>query len=195
MLLVEAPTGNPGELPLPWYGARLAGPALAAALAAGYLAQRRPIDPGASGATPDFPRSPGREQARVLLAGLALMLAVARLIAGPSLPAAKLLVFGLADVAAFQLIHFGVVARSFATPERGQTAAVVLFGVSWGLRDLLLAGIGAGAVELPLAFAGGLVLGLAVAALSRALRRSPGGWWTGAAAHWLLVYLVFGFVR
>lgn len=201
LLAAGAPATAPATTPWPWFAARLGAPAAAALLALVYLAQRplgraattepspSPVDAG-SGRGPAL-----RRQARVVLLGLPIMVGVARLVAGPALPAAKLLAFGAADVAAFHLIHFGVVARSFPDREQAQAVAVLLFGVSWGLREALLAGAGreAGA-ELPLAFAGGLAVGLAFAALARLLRRWPGGWLPAAATHWLLVYAVFGFV-
>ena len=35
--------------------------------------------------------------------------------------------------------------------------------------------------------------GLAIALLSRGLRSWPGGFWSAAAGHWLVVYLILGF--
>ncbi len=194
-------------MPWAWFAARAGGPALAAALALLYLAQRPlvagDVGVGHDGAGPSggavLPRSvPAamlRGQARLLLVGLPLAVAVARLVAGPVVPVAKLLVFGLADVAAFHLIHFGVVTRAYAPSARaeGQAVAVLLFGASWGLREALLAGVGGGA-SIVLAGASGVLLGSVVGGGSRALRRWPGGWWPAAATHWLVVYLVFGFV-
>jgi hypothetical protein len=114
---------------------------------------------------------------------------------GPAEPVGRLLLVGAADVAAFQLIHFGVVARSFAGGAGGpaQGAAVLLFGVSWGLRDLALTAL-AGGGGLAVAFGAGLGLGIAVGLLSRLLRWWPGGALTAAAGHWLVVYLVGGFI-
>jgi hypothetical protein len=100
--------------------------------------------------------------------------------------------FGVADVLAFQLIHFGVVARSWPGEEAGAYAAVGLFAASWGLREVFLAAAGAPA-DLTLAFLGGAVVGLAVGGLSWLLRHWPGGFWPAAAAHLILVYLVAGF--
>jgi hypothetical protein len=200
ILLAGAPTGPPATTPWPWYLARLGGPTLAALLASIYLVQRpAPALTSlavATGEVAEAKRSSGqsaRARARFALVGIALMLAGARLAVGPSEPVAKLLVFGVADVLAFQLIHFGVVARSFVHEETAQAAAVGLFALSWGGRDLVLAGVGGG-VELPLTLASGLVVGLAVALMSRVVRRWPGGFWAAAAAHWFVVYLVLSFV-
>ena len=200
VFVAGAPAVAVEATPWRWYAVRLAGPALAAVLALLYLAQRPTTavgmaETGGSGRS-DEAAHPLRTQARLLLLGLPILVAVARLAVGPVEPAARLLLFGLADVAAFQLIHFGVVARSYGAVDRahGQAAAVLLFGASWGLRDGLLASVESGDASIALAVASGVILGLVVAALSRALRRWPGGWWPAAAAHWLMVYLVFGFV-
>jgi hypothetical protein len=199
VLVAGAPDVAPEATPLAWCPLRVAGPALAAVLALSYLAQRpAPARPGEetgpAASAPGSERAALRAQARVALLALPLMLAVGRLVAGPTAPAAKLLGFGLADVAAFHLIHFGVVARSFPSVAEGQGAAVLLFGASWALRGALAAGLDeVSASDVALAAAGGFALGLAVAGLARALRRWPGGFWPAAAAHWLLVYAVFGF--
>ena len=50
-VLFAAPTGSSAETPFPWYAGRLSGPALAAALALGYLAQRPPAPAGVPGTT------------------------------------------------------------------------------------------------------------------------------------------------
>lgn len=196
LLLTSAPAGNPGELPWSWFPARLAGPAVAALLALLYLrhqpavAEERLAGHGA--------RAPGQRpalaaQVKVGLAALALMLAVARLVTGPTEPAARLILFGIADVLAFQLIHFEVVRRSYRDPVQGIGLAVVLFGLSWGVRDLLLAALGPSAASPPLAFASGLVLGLLIASGSRLLRSWLGGFWVAAAAQVIAVYLIAGF--
>jgi hypothetical protein len=200
VLLAGAPLGPVPATPLPWYLMRVAGPAVAAALALIYLAQR-PGSPSAGAASDDnsvlvgaaSPAASWRGQVRLLLPGLALVVAAARLLAGPVEPVAKLILFGLAEVAAYQLIHFGVVARSFAPRESGQAAAVGLFALSSGLGRLFLAGV-AGATDLLVTFGVGCAVGLAIALMSRGLRRWPGGFWPAAAAHWLVVYLILGFV-
>ncbi len=225
LVLAAAPAVSVAATPLPWYLARLAGPALAALLATVYLAQRpgdpnlarsTAIDPDQVWSAADSPRpvqaataSPGpvraaatdpgarlavaRLQVGQALAGIAIALAVARLVVGPTDSVAKLLAFGVADVLAFQLVHFGVVARSWPDAEAGAYAAVGLFAASWGLRELFLAAAGGVPADLPLAFVGGAVVGLAIGVLSWLLRRWPGGFWPAAAAHFTLVYLVAGF--
>jgi hypothetical protein len=116
-----------------------------------------------------------------------------RLTQGPVEPAAKLMLFGLVDVAAYHLIHFGVVVRSYADRANGITIATALFAISWGIHDALLTAIGSSEASAGLAFLGGLAIGLVVALLSRGLQRWPGGWLPAAATHWLLIYLIFGF--
>jgi len=195
LVLTAAPATPPAATPLHWYPARIAGPALAALLAAVYLLQK----PATSAPSPPDRIDPSgrlaslRLQAGQALAGITLTLVIARLLVGPPEPVAKLLAFGVADVLAFQLIHFGVVARSWPDPASGAAAAVGLFACSWGLRDLVLAAAGGAPADLALAFVGGAVVGLAVGLLSWLLRRWPGGFWPAAAAHFTLVYLVAGF--
>lgn len=195
LVMAGAPAVPLAATLISWYLARLAGPALAALLAAVYLAQK---PSGARVARPS-PDDSGRRlavarlQAGQALAGIALTLAVARLLVGPTESVAKLLTFGVADVLAFQLVHFGVVARSWPDAEAAAYAAVGLFACSWGLRELFLAAAGGIPVDLPLAFGGGAAVGLAVGALSWLLRRWPGGFWPAASAHFIVVYLVAGF--
>lgn len=209
ILLAGAPAVRPPAAPFPWQVAATGAPAIAALLALLYVRQR-PARPPANSDPPVSAPSIGgsggrslaagafsamlRAQARLLLFGVAIALAAARLVIGPPGPTAAYLLFGLADVLAFQLIHFGVVAGSFVEEDIGQAAAILLFSLSWGLRELLLAGVGVGAAELGPAFVGGLAVGLIVALISRLLRRWPGGFWAAAAGHWLLIYLFFGFI-
>lgn len=194
-----APSSRIEETPFPWYLVRLGAPGAAAVLAWLYLRQSPP-HPHATAPPPapdrvaprgSWPRV--RTQARLLFIGVPLMVAAARLIAGPVLPVAKLISFGLADVAAFHVIHFGVVVRSYRDPEHGLAVATVLFAISWGLRDLALAALGPGQASLVLAFGSGCAAGLLIALLSRACRRWPGGALPAAAMHWLLVYLIAPF--
>ena len=208
ILLASAPALRPPVAPFPWQMAATGAPTVAALLALLYVAQR-PSDPSVTPAPPSMGGSAGspgaagtvpallQSQARLLLFGVAAALAAARLVIGPSGPTAAYLLFGLADVLAFQLIHFGVVAGAFGPDQQdvGQAAAILLFGLSWGLRELFLAGVGVGGAELGPAFVGGLAVGLIVALISRLLRRWPGGFWAAAAGHWLLIYLFFGFIR
>ena len=212
LLLTAAPNATVPGTPLPWFAARLSAPLAAAALALVYLAQRPVSDrsaapapdsrPPAEVAPPaDVPKSPGDPSIRsgaasvlaTLIVGLAAALAVGRLAVGPVAPVTRLLLFGAADVAAFHLVHFGVVARSYRTAEAGRTAAVALFGASWAVRGVLLAAFGGTDAALPLVLVSNLVVGLAVGTGAAALGRWVGNAWLPAVAHWLVVYLVAGF--
>lgn len=194
VVLFDAPVGGPALTPWPWFAGRIAGPALATGLALALMAQQRSFADAAPEPRAGVLGGMARDQARLTLLGLAGAVAIGRLAVGPTEPAARLILFGLADVAAFHAIHFGVVARSFAASaeDRAQAVAVLLFGASWGMRDVALAGAAGGGAPL-LTFGVGVVVGIAVALGCRALRRWPGGWWTAAAGHWLVVYLVLGF--
>jgi hypothetical protein len=196
LLLTAAPAGEVEQTPMPWYLARIGGPALAAVLAALYLWER-PVglqdeDQGAS-----LRHSTRREniagQARFLLLGLPVMVAVVRLVDGPLEPAGKLILYGLADVAAYHVIHFGVVARSFSDEAQGVGVATLLFGLSWGIHDALLIALGPEEGSPAVALLSGFVLGLIIAFLSRAIWRWPGGKTAAAAVHFLLIYLIFAF--
>jgi hypothetical protein len=198
-LWIGGPTVAVADLPWDRWGLRVLGPALAALLAALVLLQR-PVPGHADAMAAADPPAPPRErtplqtQVVFLLIGLPLMLALVRIAAGPPVPAARLIAFGLADALAFQLIHFGVVERSFGHRHRGADAALLLFAASWALRDVILAALEGGLVDYPLTIAGGLGLGLAIAAISRGLRRWPGGFAPAVGAQWLIVTLVFGFL-
>jgi hypothetical protein len=193
LLLTSAPAGEPQHTPMTWYLARAGAPAAAAILALFYLWERagslfaRNLPPAETG------HFDLRTQARFLLLGLPVMLTAVRLIDGPFEPAGKLILYGLADVAAYHLIHFGVVAHSFPDEEQGIGIATILFGLSWGIHDALLIALGPDEGSPAVALISGLVVGLAIAFLSRAIRRWPGGMLTAAAAHFLLIYLIFGF--
>jgi hypothetical protein len=209
LLLTSAPAVDPEQTPMPWYLARVGAPATAALLAFAYLRQRPVTETdrrtaGQTDGRPSVsPRPPAdrergdrgalAQQARFVLLGLPVMVAAVRLVEGPAEPAAKLMLFGLADVAAYHLIHFGVVVRSYSDPVQGMWAATLLFGLSWGIHDALLTALGPSEASPGLALLGGFVIGLAIALLSRALRRWPGGALPAAATHWLLIYLIFGF--
>jgi hypothetical protein len=193
----SAPAGPVPTTPLPWYWVRLAAPALAALLALAYLAQRpegAPSDAAQRSAEAKGERDRRlREQVTILLVGVATAVAVLRLATGPFVPVLKLEAFGLAQVAAYQAINFGVVGRA-AAPGMGQALPVLLFGVSWGLQELFGAAASPAAESLLLAFAGGGALGLVFGALSFGLRRWPGGYLAASALQFLLVYLVLGFL-
>lgn len=196
LVLTSAPAGKPQNLALPWFLARIAGP-LTAALAALLYLRFRTATPARTeldriGFAEPAP-GPLARQARLLLIGLPLMVAVVRLLVGPAGPAAKLILFGLADVTAFQTVHYGVARRSYRDAGEGITVATILFAASWGLRDLLLTALGPSNASPVLAMTGGIAIGAVVALTSRALYRWPGGPLAAGALQWLLVYLVIGF--
>jgi hypothetical protein len=198
LLLTSAPGGTPEEIPMPWYLARLGAPVAAALLALFYLKERPARGPASNSTGLRLGRpvqSPVAAQARFLLLGLPVMVLAARLIAGPVEPVTKLALFGLADVAAYHLINFGVLARSFPQRERGLSAAVLFFGLSWGLQSALLVAFGPESASPFLAFLAGTAAGIAVALCCRAIWRWPGGMLTAPATHWLVIYLIFGFVN
>jgi hypothetical protein len=195
LLLTSAPAGKPGELPFAWALARTAAPVVAALCALVYL-RALPSNQPPPVESPRVPGSPPSlaTQARVGLVTLTVTLAAGRLVAGPFQPAAQLLLFGTADVLAFQLIHFGVVQRSYRDSAQGVGTAVLLFGLSWGVRDLLLTALGPVEASPVFALLTGALLGAAIATMSRMLRRWPGGPWAAAAVHLLIVYLIVGYL-
>jgi hypothetical protein len=196
LLLTTAPAGTPDEIPMPWFLARLAGPTFAALLALIYLKERPLLSLDAEAEEDMAPvQTPAATQVRFLLIGLPLMVLAARLLAGPIVPVTKIALFGLADVAAYHLINFGVVARSFPDQARGQAAAILFFGLSWGMEAGLLTAFGPESASPVLAFFAGLAAGVLVAICCRALWRWPGGMLTAPATHWLVIYLIFGFVN
>jgi hypothetical protein len=195
-VLTSAPAGKPGAIPMPWYLAKLGAPLAAALLAWLYL--RQPV-PGAArlegfASTADLPRPELARQLRVLAIGLAVMLTLVRLASIHDASALKLILFGLAEAAAFQLINFGVVRRSFQEDAGGLGHAVIFFALAWGLRDLLLAAAGSSEASLTLAFLSGCALGAIVALISRRLYRWPAGLLTPALVQFIIVTLIIGFV-
>ena len=196
LVVAAAPATAIGLTPLPWYWLRLAAPLLAALFAAAYLSQQ-----GGTHASDRQQRTARarserdrmlREQVVILVVGVAVAVSLLRLIAGPPEAVLKLIAFGLADVAAYQMINFGLGNRILLS--RDAWVPVALFAVSWGLHDLFLAATSPAAQNLPLIFAGGATIGLAFGALSWLLRQWPGGYLAAAAAQYLIVYLIFGFL-
>jgi hypothetical protein len=183
--------------PLPWYWARLAAPVLATLLALAYLAQRpqglmSDVALRSAEATSERDRRL-REQATILIVGVATAVAILRMLQSPIVPVLKLEAFGLADAAAYQAINFGVAGRSVSA-DAGQALPIALFGLSWGLRDLFLTAASPAAESLVLSFAGGAALGLIFGAISFGLRRWPGVYLAATALQFLIVYLVLGFL-
>jgi hypothetical protein len=197
VVVFGAPAVQIALTPLPWYWARLAAPVLATLLALAYLTQRPeglPSDMSLRTAEAGSERDRRlREQATILIVGVTAAVALLRLLQGPFMPVLKLEVFGLADVAAYQAINFGVAGRSAASGA-GQALPVALFGLSWGMRDLFLAAASPLAENLVLSFAGGAAIGLVFGTISFALRRWPGGYLSATALQFLMVYLVLGFL-
>lgn len=192
LLTTSAPPGKPGALPFDWYLARLAGPVMAVLAALLYL-RHQPNPEGGAIADAGAGRPGIAAQVRAGLVMLAGLLIAARLIAGPIDPALQIVVFGIADVAAFHLIHFGVVRRTYPEANRGAAMAVTLFGLSWGLRDLMLTALGPDEASPVFALLTGFVLGSIVASGSRWLSARLGAFWPAATLHFILVYLIIGF--
>ncbi|CAN5835183.1 hypothetical protein BH24CHL4_BH24CHL4_21080 [soil metagenome] len=198
IVLFSAPQVDIEESPFGWYLTRVAGPLIAATLAALYCSRYlRRFWRGSPAAYQDDDRSAHTSmlatQLRYALLGLPVAVALMRLLVGPADEALKIISFGMINVAAFHLIHFGVVPMFYADRTHGQQVGAVLFGVSWALHDGLLVALSNDGSWL-LAMGAGLFLGWVVAAVSLLIRRWPGGSLTAAAAHFLVVYLVFGFV-
>ncbi len=131
-------------------------------------------------------------QLRYALLVLPIVIAILRLVVGPVDEATKIILFGLVNVAAYHLIHFGVVPRSFDYRRQGLLAGALLFGLSWGLNNSLMVGLNDG--DWLLGLAAGCVLGWLFGFGSLAIRQWPGGALTAAAAHFLVVYLIAGFI-
>jgi len=129
-------------------------------------------------------------QARLLILGVTAMLAVVRVVAGPAGAAVKVIAVGAADVLAFHLIVFGVIGMLF--PGR-RGLLVVLFALSWGLREVILGLVRTEATFPLYDFVGGATAGALVGLTSLLLLRWPGGRWTAPAAHLLVVTLIAGF--
>ena len=200
VVVFAAPAVSVGLTPMPWYWARLAGPLLAALLALAYRAQSpAPIVEE----TREAPRECGRggregagarrRRAAWFIVGVTVMVGIARVIQGPLVPTLKLMGFGLADVAAYQAINFGLVGQ-WGAGTTGRVWPVALFGLSWGLHDLFLAAATPAVESLALSFISGGVIGLTVGGVSLALRVWPGGVAPAAAFHLLVVYLVLRYL-
>jgi hypothetical protein len=129
---------------------------------------------------------------RYALLGLPFAVALMRLLVGPADEAFNIIIFGTVNVAAYHLIHFGVVPMIYDDRAHGLHVGAILFGISWALHDTLMVALTDDGSWL-LALGAGLFLGWVVAGVSLLIRRWPGGAITAAATHYLVVYLVFGF--
>ena len=191
----DAPQVDVQDTPWNWFAVRLAGPALAALVALLYIRRARMAGiETTSLPAMSVPEAAGglAQQARYVLLGLPFMVLAARLFAEPVEEIGKIALFGLAQVAAYHLINFWIVPLSFPTGSRGLDIGTVLFGISWGLGDLLRVGATSDG-SLLLAFLAGTTAGLLVAMACRLIRRWPGGTLTAAAAQWLVISLILGF--
>lgn len=196
LLLGGGPALPVSHLPWAWWLARTAGPALAALLALAYLGWRVPGLPlGRGDGTAAGPGASWAAQTRFLIVGVAVLVAAARLVAGPADAAAKVLLFGVADVAAYQLVNFGVATRGARDRQEAALVGVGLFALSWGVQQLVAATLSAPLAALPVAFAAGVVTGAVVGGVAWGVRQWPGGWLTGFAVQWLLVWGVAAFAR
>ena len=65
---------------------------------------------------------------------------IARLLVGPVDDVLRVAALGLATAAAYHVINFWIVPLSFPAGFRGPDIGTVLFGVSWGLGDVLQVG-------------------------------------------------------
>lgn len=135
--------------------------------------------------------TPVAVQVRMILIGLPAMVFAARMVTGSPDEVVKVTAVGLANVAAYHAIHFGVVRTSFGP----RFVPPLLFGISWAIHqvaDALARDTGGSYVLHAL---GGFTVGAVVALGTMALHRWPGGRWTAPAAHLLVIYLIFGFAE
>jgi hypothetical protein len=143
----------------------------------------------------EFPSPPIRtmiaDQTRLIVLGLPVMVLIGRAITQDPDVVLKIALVGAANVAAYHLIHFGVV-RSFF-PNRYVITG--LFGLSWAIHQIADAlARDTGGSFIFHAF-GGFSVGVLVAVVAQLVHRWPGGRLTAPAAHWLVIYLIFGFSR
>jgi len=127
------------------------------------------------------------------LVALPIMVVIARLIQGPVDAAVKIIIFGAVEALAFQVINFGVAARSFGGGKQGERIAVGFFAASWAIRDLILAIVSDNLPSIPLILIGGLVVGGLVGLMSFGMRRWSGLAWPAWSVQFLIVTLIIGF--
>lgn len=130
-------------------------------------------------------------QVRAIAIGLPVAVLIGRLLGGDAETTLKIAIVGAVSVAAYHLIHFGVVRSDFGS----MLVPVLLFGLSWAVHDLATAlARDAGGSYLYRGL-GGFSAGVLIALASVAVHRWPGGRLTAPALHWLVVYLIAGFTR
>ncbi len=194
--LFAAPQVSVADTPWDWYLGRIGGPLLAVVLALGYI--RRATQRGIESTALPYvrvPEAPGQiaQQARYLLIGLPVMVLIARLFVGPADDVIRVASIGLAVAAAYHVINFWIVPLSFPHGFRGLDIGTMLFGVSWGLGDVLQVGASSEGGSLVLAFLAGTTAGFLTALVSRGLRRWPGGTLPAPMTQWLVITLILGF--
>jgi hypothetical protein len=142
-----------------------------------------------------FPAPPVRsivaDQFRLVLLGLPVAVLVGRLLTEDGDAVVKIAAVGLVNVAAYHLIHFGVV--PMLVPSRYVITA--LFGLSWAVHQIADALARDTGGSFALHAIGGFTVGALVAILAQLLHRWPGGRLTAPAAQWLVITLIFAFSR
>jgi hypothetical protein len=163
----------------------MAGPMVASLIAWGQIRGRRD----------QFPSPPVRaivaDQVRLVLMGLPVAVLIGRLLTEDVEATLKIAAVGLVNVAAYHLIHFGVV--PMLVPSRYVITA--LFGLSWAVHQIADALARDTGGSFALHAIGGFTVGALVAILAQLLHRWPGGRLTAPAAQWLVITLIFAFSR
>lgn len=126
---------------------------------------------------------------RIIAVGLPIMVLIGRLLGDNPGGTVKVALVGAVNVAAFHLIHFGVVRTVF---ERS-IVIVPLFGLSWAIHQMAEALARDSGDSLILSGIGGFTAGVLVALGALLVHRWPGGRITAPALHWMAIYLVLGF--
>jgi hypothetical protein len=159
------------------------GPAVAAILGWLFIGRERSVLPA-----PDRAGAMA-SQVRLIVLGLPVMLLIARMAVDDAGAAGKIALVGVGNVAAYHLIHFGVVRSMFPSPF----VITMLFGMSWAVHEIaeaLARDSGGSFIYHAMA---GFTVGVLVGVGAQVLHRWPGGQLTAPAAHWLVIYLIFGF--
>jgi hypothetical protein len=185
---------DPGQLPWDWWAIRTGGALLAVLIALLYLRRMPPMRHSLRRIFPDGGPASARTQVAFAILGLAVMLAVARVVTeSPTDYAVKVVVFGAIDAFAYQLIAFGIAFALYDEAGWGLGAVIGAFALSWGLRDLILNIVGDSQSSIAMALIGGAVTGALIALVSIGLRKWPGGFWVAWAAQWIVISLIAGF--
>lgn len=129
------------------------------------------------------------ENTRIGIIALPFMVLGARMLNGDAEATFKIALVGALSVAAYHLIHFGIVQTVF---ER-RPVVVGLFGLSWAIHQIAESLARDSGDSLILGGLGGFSAGVLVASTALLVHRWPGGRFTAPALHWLIIYLIFGF--